>query len=225
MFRTESKTLLEKDSLSSRTTKSSFFSRTANFGKVSPFLIGATNTLSELIHPLIKLPNCVWNSTIYPKRSALLAHSLFEERAQALLAQCHFQSFLILHYIYYISQRSNAKNCFRITGYSVKESLKTPSSRPILIYFEFTSKPLLITVIWMDPHSPKKFIATKYCFFILGDDTSIFLSFVVCFFIFRFYVMLCYLFCYYKFLQKLFSIYCSFYYLLLSLLLLFLLFI
>ena len=26
--------------------------------------------------------------------------------------------------------------------------------------------------------------------------------------------MLCYLFCYYKFLQKLFSIYCSFYYLL-----------
>ena len=67
-----------------------------------------------------------------------------------------------------------------------EESLKTPSSRPILIYFEFRSKRSLITVIWMDPHSPKKFIATKYCFLILGDNTSFF------FFIFRFYVMLCY---------------------------------
>ena len=52
-------TLVEKDSPSSRTTKSSFFSRMANFGNVSPFQVGATNTFSELIHPLIKLPNCV----------------------------------------------------------------------------------------------------------------------------------------------------------------------
>ena len=52
-------TLVEKDSPSSRTTKSSFFSRLANFGNVSPFLVGATNTFSELIHPLIKLPSCV----------------------------------------------------------------------------------------------------------------------------------------------------------------------
>ena len=52
-------TLVEKDSPSSRTTKSSFFSRSANFGNVSPFLVGATNTFSELIHPLIKLPSCV----------------------------------------------------------------------------------------------------------------------------------------------------------------------
>ena len=52
-------TLVEKDSSSSRTTKSSFFSRLANFGNVSPFLVGATNTFSELIYPLIKLPNCV----------------------------------------------------------------------------------------------------------------------------------------------------------------------
>ena len=95
-----------------------------------------------------------------------------------------------------------------------QESLKTPSSRPILIYLEFRSKPLLITVICMDPHSPKKFIAAKYCFLILGDDTSFFffLSFFLYFIIFRFYVLLCYLFCYHKFLQKLFSIYCSFYY-------------
>ena len=50
---------MEKDYPSSRTTKSSFFSRSANFGNVSPFLVGATNTFSELIHPLIKLPNCV----------------------------------------------------------------------------------------------------------------------------------------------------------------------
>ena len=50
---------MEKDSLSSRTTKRSFFSRMANFGNFSPFLVGATNIFSELIHPLIKLPNCV----------------------------------------------------------------------------------------------------------------------------------------------------------------------
>ena len=60
------------------------------------------------------------NSTIYPKRSALSAYSPFEEQAQALLAYSLSHSFLILHFIYYISQRSNAKNCFRITGYSVK---------------------------------------------------------------------------------------------------------
>ena len=106
-----------------------------------------------------------------------------------------------------------------------EESLKTPSSRPILIYFEFRSKRSLITVIWMDPHSPKKFIATKYCFLILGDNTSFF--FFICLFVSLFlvlcYVMLCYLFCYYKFLQKLFSIYCSFYYYYYYLLLLFLL--
>ena len=44
---------------SSRTTKSSFFSRSAHFGNVSPFLVAATNTFSELIHPLAKLPKCV----------------------------------------------------------------------------------------------------------------------------------------------------------------------
>ena len=35
------------------------FSRPANFGNDSPFLVGTTNTFSELIHPLIKLSNCV----------------------------------------------------------------------------------------------------------------------------------------------------------------------
>ena len=71
-----------------------------------------------------------------------------------------------------------------------EESLKTPSSRPILIYFEFTSKPSLITVIWMDRHSPKKFIATKYCFFILRDDTSFF--FFLSLYVSLFFVLYCY---------------------------------
>ena len=52
-------TLVEKKSPSSRITKSSVFSRSAIFGIVSPFLVGPTNTFSELIHPLLKLPNCV----------------------------------------------------------------------------------------------------------------------------------------------------------------------
>ena len=51
---------------------------------------------------------------------------------------------------------------------------KPHSSRPILIYFEFRSKPSLITVICMDPHSPHKLFATKYCFLVPGDDTSFF---------------------------------------------------
>ena len=103
-------TLVEKDSPSSTTTKSSFFSRSAHFGDVSPYLVGATNTFSELIHPLVKLPNCVLKQQphillqfICPKPSALSAFSLFEEQAQALLSYCHFHSILILHYIYYIS--------------------------------------------------------------------------------------------------------------------------
>ena len=113
---------MEKDTPSSRTTKSSFFSRTANFGNVSPFLVGATNTFFELIHPLIKLPNCVlkfYNLSDALDRLFQLTPRPFEEQAQALLTYCHLHSFLIFHFIYYISQRSNAKNCVRITGYSV----------------------------------------------------------------------------------------------------------
>ena len=48
---------MEKDSPSLETTNFSFFCRSAHFGNVSPFLVGATNTFSELIHPLVKLPN------------------------------------------------------------------------------------------------------------------------------------------------------------------------
>ena len=74
-----------------------------------------------------------------------------------------------------------------------EESVKTPSSRPILIYFEFRSKPSLITVICMDPHSPNKLFATKYCFLILGDEflfLNHFLIFRGFFNIFLFYFIL-----------------------------------
>ena len=59
-------------------------------------------------------------------------------------------------------------------------------------YFEFRSKPLHITVICMDPHSPNKLIATKCCFLILGDDTNF--LFVNYFFVFRFFFLLFYFF-------------------------------
>ena len=49
---------MNKDSPSSRKMKSLFFRSLANFGNVSPFLAGATNIFSQLIHPLLKL-NCV----------------------------------------------------------------------------------------------------------------------------------------------------------------------
>ena len=53
---------------------------------------------------------------------------------------------------------------------SVRKAWKPPSSRTISIYFEFRSKPSLITIICMDPHSPNKLIAKKYCFLILLDE-------------------------------------------------------
>ena len=71
-----------------------------------------------------------------------------------------------------------------------EESLKPPSSRPILIYFEFRSKPSLITVICMDPHSPNKLFATKYCFLmrscleIIRVSFSLFLYFSFLFLLF-----------------------------------------
>ena len=53
---------------------------------------------------------------------------------------------------------------------SVRKAWKPPSSRPISIYFEFRSKPSLITIICIDPHSSNKLIAKKYCFIILLDE-------------------------------------------------------
>ena len=71
-----------------------------------------------------------------------------------------------------------------------EESLKTPSSRPILIYFEFRSKPSLITVICMDPHSPNKLFVTKYCFLIQFSFSISFFPFSFLFFLFCYFTLL-----------------------------------
>ena len=88
-------------------------------------------------------------------------------------------------------------------GSCVSKARKPLSSRAILIYFEFRSKPppppprgphsLLYHLhsLCMDPHSPNKLFATKYCFLILGDDSSFFFLYHFLFFVF-FFVILCY---------------------------------
>ena len=58
----------------------------------------------------------------------------------------------------------------------------------------------------MDPRSPNKLIATKYCFLILGDDTSFFF-FISVFFVVFFFLLLLLSFCYYLFLQKFYYYY------------------
>ena len=75
-------------------------------------------------------------------------------------------------------------------GSCLSKTWKPPSSRPISIYFEFRSKPSLITVICMDPHSPNKLFATKYCFLILGDEFLFLNHFFIFRFFFLFYVIL-----------------------------------
>ena len=66
----------------------------------------------------------------------------------------------------------------------MSKACKPPSTRAILIYFEFRSKPSLIAVICMNRHTPNKLFATKYCFFILGDDSSFFFLIISLFFVF-----------------------------------------
>ena len=123
----EQTALVEKDSPSSRTTKSSFFSRSAHFGNVSRFLVGATNAFSELIHPFVKLPNCVLKQQPHilqfvqsPRLFRLSPSSRSRHRLCCRTATfTHFWSSTIyttFHYIHYNSQGNNAKNCFRITG-------------------------------------------------------------------------------------------------------------
>ena len=70
--------------------------------------------------------------------------------------------------------------------------MKTPSSRPILIYFEFTSKPLLITVICMPPSLAQQILIC--CDKILFSHTQrgyqfLFLDYFI---IFRFFFLLFY---------------------------------
>ena len=120
--------------------KSSFFSRSAHFGNVSPFLVGATNTFSELIHPLVKL---FWNNsrTFYNLSEALGSFGfLIDPSSRSRHRLCcrtttstHFWSSTIyttFHYIHYISQRTNAENCFRITGLQLQEQTKTRAILP-----------------------------------------------------------------------------------------------
>ena len=65
-----------------------------------------------------------------------------------------------------------------------RKAWKPPSSQPILIRFEFRNKRSLITVICLDPHSPNKLFVTRYCFLMLGDNTSFF--FLILYFSFLF---------------------------------------
>ena len=63
------------------------------------FLVGATNIFSELIHPLLKLLNCVLKQQPHILQLSEVigsGFSLFEEREQNLSAYCHFHSFIDL---------------------------------------------------------------------------------------------------------------------------------
>ena len=124
---------MEKDSPSLRTTNFSFFCRSAHFGNVSPFLVGATNTFSELIHPLVKLPNCVLKQQPHILQFVTEALGSFGflplqgagTGFVVVLPLPHIFDpplYTTFHYIHYISQRSNAKNCFRITGLQRQDS-------------------------------------------------------------------------------------------------------
>ena len=63
------------------------------------------------------------NSRTFYNRSAWHFRLFPSSRSrQALLLYCHVHSFLILHYLYYISQRSNTKKCFWITGLQREDS-------------------------------------------------------------------------------------------------------
>ena len=63
------------------------------------FLVGATNIFSELIHPLLKLLNCVLKQQPHILQLSQVigsGFSLFEEQEQTLSAYCHFHSFIDL---------------------------------------------------------------------------------------------------------------------------------
>ena len=77
------------------------------------FLVGAINMFSELIHPLLKLPNCVLKQQPHiPQIFEVLglAFSLFEEQEQALSVYCQFHSFLIFQK----TRHCTRKQCSRL---------------------------------------------------------------------------------------------------------------
>ena len=89
------------------------------------------------------------DSTIYPKRSALCYRTA---------TSTHFWSSTIyttFHYIHYISQRRNAKNCFRTTGLQRQDSktsadnnTRYSSSKSITECIKFTKRAELWTDFW-----------------------------------------------------------------------------
>ena len=85
-----------------------------------------------------------------------------------------------------MDNRQTARMANNTRGGCVRKAWKPSSSWPILIYFEFRSKPSLITVICMDPHSPNKLFVTKYCFLIRFSFSNSFFPFSFLFFSFFF---------------------------------------
>ena len=86
-----------------------------------------------------------------------------------------------------MDNRQTARMANNTRGGCVRKAWKLSSSWPILIYFEFRSKPSLITVICMDPHSPNKLFVTKYCFLIRFSFSTSFFPFSSLFFSFFFF--------------------------------------
>ena len=121
------KNLMEKNSPSSRATKSSFVGRLANFGDVSLFSSRGNKHVSELIHSLLKLPNCVWNNSRtfynYLKCSAQLSPSLRNRNrlCRRTATSTHFWS----SRKHDIAHGNNAQDCFAITGYSVHHKIQS----------------------------------------------------------------------------------------------------
>ena len=103
---------MEKNSPSSRATKSSFVGRMANFGNVSLFSSRGNKHVSELIHSFLKLPNCTLKQQphilqLFEVLSS--AFSLFEEQEQALSAYCHFYSFLIFQKTRHCTRKQHSR--------------------------------------------------------------------------------------------------------------------
>ena len=103
----------------------------ANFGNVFSLLVGATSTFFELIHPLVKLPNCVLKQQphilqfIPSARLFRLSHS---SRSRDRLCcrtatSTHFWSSLyILHFTICTTfhRETTLKTAFELLDYSVK---------------------------------------------------------------------------------------------------------
>ena len=86
-----------------------------------------------------------------------------------------------------MDNRQTARMANNTRGGCVRKAWKLSSSWPILIYFEFRSKPSLITVICMDPHSPNKLFVTKYGFLMRFSFSISFFPFSFLFFSFFFF--------------------------------------